>query len=122
LLKVVSERPIAQHLKEGMVIAVLSYIVKVIMLSSSTYTLLRIHSSLQLRHIVSLAYCPQENGLELVHTSIRKEESKIIVGYHRGRRDHSMTFGLKELQERLSDYRSSPFRLRLHARHPHYLA
>ncbi len=53
-----------------------------------TIYLLRIHSSLQLRHIVSLAYCPQENGLELVHTSIRKEESRIIVGYHRGRRDY----------------------------------
>jgi hypothetical protein len=75
-----------------------------VMLSSRTYTLfsvsvplqfprencvvylLRIHRSLQLCHIICLAYCPQENGLELVHTSISEQQGWIIVGDHGGRR------------------------------------
>ena len=48
--------------------------------------LLRIHCPLQLRHIIVLAYCPQENRLELIHTSIREKEGRVIVGYDRGRR------------------------------------
>lgn len=47
--------------------------------------LLRVHRSLQLRHVIGLANRAQEDGLELVHPSIREEEGWIIVGYHRGR-------------------------------------
>jgi hypothetical protein len=42
--------------------------------------LLGIHRSLQLCHIISLSYRAQENWLELIHTSIREEKGRVIVG------------------------------------------
>ena len=53
--------------------------------STQASYLLRIHSSLQMCHIVRRAHCPQENGLKLVHASIGEEKGWIIVGYHGGR-------------------------------------
>jgi hypothetical protein len=53
-------------------------------LDSSRSYLLGVHRTFQFCHIIRFAYSAQENGLELVHSSICKEEGRVIVGYDRG--------------------------------------
>lgn len=54
----------------------------------TTQNLLRVYSPFQRSHVIRLAYSPQEDRFELVHTSIRKQKRRIIVGDHRARRDY----------------------------------
>jgi hypothetical protein len=46
--------------------------------------LLGIYRTLQLCHVIGFAHSAQKDGLELVHSSIGKEEGRVIVGYDGG--------------------------------------
>jgi hypothetical protein len=88
-----------------MVVAVLANIVEIIVFATCTNALsqrsqhqtiprrvvekpaahlLCIDRTLQLAHRLSLANCPKEDGLELVHARIREEEGGVIVRDNRG--------------------------------------
>ena len=64
-LEKVSERPVSQHLEEGVMVGVLSNIVQVIVLSSSSNALLRVGSTNQPSHVTPGVYCTLEDWLEL---------------------------------------------------------
>lgn len=119
LLEICCEAPIAKHLKEGVVVYILAHIIKVIMLASSTDTLLRVHSSLEIGERALRIHCTHENRLELVHTRIREQKSGIIVRQYRIGRPICMAFMtsnlillLEELNEGASDSRHRPLNLR----------
>lgn len=77
-LKVISKRPGAQHLKEGVMIDILAHIVQVIVFAPSPDAFLGIGSSAQLCHRVRRVNSVQEDGFELVHACVGKEQSGII--------------------------------------------
>lgn len=64
-LKVVSEGPGAQHLKEGVVVHVLAHIIQVIVLAPSADALLCVSCTLESGHGVGRVNGVQENRLEL---------------------------------------------------------
>lgn len=64
-LKVVSKGPGPQHLEEGVVVDILTNIIKVIVFASCTNTLLRVGSTTQLGHGVGRINGVKEDWLEL---------------------------------------------------------
>ena len=62
---VIAKRPIAQHLKERVVGAIVSYVLQIVVLSRNTHTLLRIDGTR-----VGPITQAEENVLELVHPGI----------------------------------------------------
>lgn len=109
LLEVVAERPVAEHLKEGVVVDVLADIVQIIVLASSTNALLRVASSLQLGKrtggvdlgVRGDCECnlSQEDGLVLIHSGIRKKKRRIVEGNNGGGFDKGVSVVLKELDK-----------------------
>ena len=109
LLEVVTERPVAEHLKEGVVVDVLADIVQIIVLASSTNALLRVAGSFQLRRrtggvdlgVRGDCECnlSQEDGLVLVHSGVRKEKRRIVEGNNGGGFDKDVSVVLKELDK-----------------------
>lgn len=71
-LEVVTERPVTQHLEKGVMIAVLSDIVEIVVLSSGSDTLLRVDCSLELAQRGVWVGRAQEQRLVLVHTLDRQ--------------------------------------------------
>lgn len=108
------DEPIAQHLEEGVVVAILANIVEIIMFATSADALLTVHSTLQLRHWVRLADSAQEDGLELVHARVGEQQSRVIVGDD-GRAGHNRVPSLLEvIEEGLADLSSRPLPLGRH--------
>ena len=64
-LEEVAKGPVSQHLKEGVVISILTNIVQVIMFAPSTDTLLRVDNSSQFSKITAWVNCALEDWLEL---------------------------------------------------------
>lgn len=69
LLEVVTKGPIAQHLKECMMICVLADVIQVVVLSTSTDALLCVACTLQFAQFAVGIHCSEEDGLELIHTA-----------------------------------------------------
>lgn len=74
-LKVISKRPRAQHLEEGVMIDILAHIVQVIVFAPSPDAFLGIGGSAQLCHGVRWVNCVQEDGFKL-----KKESSSTFKG------------------------------------------
>ena len=72
-LEIIAEGPVAQHLEESVVIAVLADIVKVVVLATGANALLGVGGAFPGSHWVGLVDGAEEDGLELVHTSIGEE-------------------------------------------------
>jgi hypothetical protein len=66
-LKVVPKRPVSQHLKECVMVYILSNIIQVIMLATSSDAFLGVNSSYPFGHITIWVNSTQENGLKLHH-------------------------------------------------------
>lgn len=110
LLEVVSERPVSQHFKEGVVVDILTDIVQVVVFSTSTDALLGVDGTLQRRHGKTWIASSQEKWLVLIHTSIGEKQSRIV---HRNTRTRlpelvSMLLG-KKVNEGLADLVHWPF-------------
>lgn len=58
---------------------------------TSPDALLRVTSAIHLSHVRVGIYCAEKDGLELIHSSIGKEQSRVIVW------DHLEKFGRKEI-------------------------
>ena len=98
-LKVVTERPVAQHLEHGMVVRIVSYFFQVIMLSANAQAFLRVRDSFIFCRVVT-----QNNIFELVHPRISKHQCRVIFNYHWSRGHYLMAFALEETLERVSDF------------------
>lgn len=78
LLEVVGEGPVAQHLKERVVIDVLSDIIQIVVFASGANTLLRVVGTLPFSHVAVRIHSAQEDGLVLVHAGIGEEQGWVI--------------------------------------------
>mmetsp|Transcript_46466 Transcript_46466/g.108226 ORF Transcript_46466/g.108226 Transcript_46466/m.108226 type:complete len:383 (+) Transcript_46466:1860-3008(+) len=104
LLEVVSKGPVAQHFKEGVVVHILANVLKVIVLTTSAYALLRVCRTLELVKRVVWFYLPNEDLFELIHARVDKEQRRIIERYNwRGGDEVMATFLLEELDEGVSN-------------------
>mmetsp|Transcript_118021 Transcript_118021/g.252066 ORF Transcript_118021/g.252066 Transcript_118021/m.252066 type:complete len:694 (-) Transcript_118021:302-2383(-) len=83
LLEIVTERPISEHLEEGVVVDILAHVLEVVVFASGTDALLRVRCALQLRKGVRRVDLPNKDGLELVHASVDEEKGGIVVRHHR---------------------------------------
>eukprot|EP01085_Mycamoeba_gemmipara_P005048 Mycagemm_TRINITY_DN10190_c0_g1::TRINITY_DN10190_c0_g1_i2::g.5048::m.5048 type:complete len:174 gc:universal TRINITY_DN10190_c0_g1_i2:619-98(-) len=79
LLEVVTEGPGSKHLKERVVVSILADVVEIVVLAARTDALLAVYNSLQLGEVALGVNSSKENGLELIHASVCKQERGIIV-------------------------------------------
>ncbi len=94
LLVIVSERPVAQHLEECMMVGIVPDFLQVVMLAGDPDALLRIGSA-----CVATRAHAQEDILELVHTRVGEQQCRIAVRNDRRRWHYRMsTFG-EEVEE-----------------------
>lgn len=63
--EVISERPVSEHLEEGVMVDILSNVVEIIMLSSGTNTLLSVDGSFQLGAVTVWIGDTKEQRFEL---------------------------------------------------------
>jgi len=75
---VITETPITEHFKKGVMIAVFSNFFQVVMFSSSTNTFLTINHA-----FVCYFFLPQEDTFELIHSSIGKKQGRIVFRNYR---------------------------------------
>src|SRR5262249_14858956 len=94
LLEVIAEGPVAQHLKERVVIRVVTHVVEVIVLTARADALLRIR-----RPPVRPAARAQEHVLELVHACIGEHQRRIVQRHNRRGWHDGMVLALEELEE-----------------------
>ena len=109
LLEVVSEGPIAEHFKEGVVVDVLADIVEIVVLASGANALLRVAGSLQLGERtggVDLsirgdceANLSEEDGFVLVHSRVCKEKRGVVERNDGRGLDEGVSVVLEELDE-----------------------
>ena len=98
LLVIISERPVAKHFEERVVVRISPDFFQVIVLPADTDAFLCIHCT----QIVPFAGA-KKNILELIHTGVREKEGGIAVRNYRRAGDDAMPAFLKELEETLSD-------------------
>src|SRR5579863_6803002 len=102
-LVVVAERPVPEHLEEGVVVAVAADRFEVVMLAGNSEALLAIDHALRGWR----AYA-EEIILELDHSGVSEEQRRIALGNQRRRGDDGMAALGEEVQERLSNLVGSP--------------
>ena len=77
-LEIVAKRPVSKHLEHCVMVGVVSYVLKVVVLSRNAQTFLRVGHAKRF----GLAYS-EENILELVHSGICKHQGGVALYYHR---------------------------------------
>jgi hypothetical protein len=104
--------PVSQHLKEGVMVNILSNIIQVIVLSTGTNALLRVDSARNVEKFHLWITRSKELGLELIHARIGKQEGGIVMGDARTGSpiDVLMVFNEK-VDEGRSDLVHGPFEL-----------
>ena len=86
LLEVIAKGPVAQHLKHGMVISIVSHLFQVVMLSTHTKALLAVCPAAWFRIAGA-----QDDILPLIHTCVGKHQRGVILDNHRSRRYNGMS-------------------------------
>ncbi len=99
LLEVIAERPVAQHLEHCMMVGVVTHLLKVIMFSGHTQTLLAVSHTAALGGPVA-----EDNVFKLIHAGIGEHQCRVILNHHRSRGHNLMTALLKKALERFSDF------------------
>ena len=93
-LKVVAKRPVAQHLKHGVMVGIVSHLLQVVVLAADTQTLLSVAGT-RIRRI-GIA---QEDVFKLVHAGIGEHKGGVVLHDHGGTGYYMMVLALEELQE-----------------------
>ena len=93
-LEVVTERPVAEHLKEGVVVGVHAHFFQVIVLARYADALLRVG-----RALVVAPAGAQEHILELVHARIREQQGRVILREYRATGDDGVAPRAEKLEE-----------------------
>src|SRR3972149_7045565 len=96
---VVAERPVAQHLEEGVRAVVAADIVQVVVFSGYAHALLRVDGAQ-----VRAAAGAEEDVLELNHPRVGEEQRRIGGRDERSRMDDGVLALGEEVQERLADF------------------
>ncbi len=99
LLEVVAERPVAEHLEEGVVVRVLADVVEVVVLAAGADALLRVG-----RALVGRLLGAEEVRLELVHAGVGEQQRRVVVRHDTARRHEGVAVLLdEEVDELLAD-------------------
>src|SRR5690554_300432 len=96
---IIPKRPVSQHLKESMVIGVLSYFLQIIMFTADPDHLLRVN-----RPPVRTGARTQKNILKLVHPCIGKKQGGIFLRQQGSAGNNLMPPGGKKLQKLPSNF------------------
>ena len=100
LLEVVAERPVAEHLEEGVVIRVLAHVFEVVVLAARADALLGVHGTR-----VAALPASEEHVLELVHARVGEEQRRVVVRNDGARRRKGVACLLnEEVDEGLADF------------------
>ena len=99
LLEIVAKRPVSKHLKHCMVVSIVTYLLKVVMLTRYTQTLLRIGSTRSTTRGIT-----QKDILKLIHTRIGKHQCRVILYNHRCRWNNFVLFRCEKVQKCLSNF------------------
>ncbi len=86
LLEIVAKRPVAKHLKHGVVISVVAHFLEVVVLSTHTQTFLRVGHPSTFRSPLT-----ENNIFKLIHSRICKHKCRVVLDHHRSRRYYLMT-------------------------------
>ena len=99
--EVITERPVPEHLKERVVIGVMSDVFEVVVLSSGSNAFLTIDGP-----CIGPIALSEKDIFELIHASVREQEGGILVRYGRARRhDLVPRAGSEEVEELLTNLR-----------------
>lgn len=93
-------------------ISILANIIKIVMLPSGSYTLLRVTSSSKLAKGRVRVHSPQKYGLVLIHPGVGEEERWIVVGDDGARSPVDMAFGFEEFDVGVADFGGRPLHWR----------
>ena len=96
--EVVTERPVAQHLEEGVVVGVPSNIFQVVVLAASADAFLGVDGTDKVT-----VTAPEENVLELVHPGIGKQQGGVVMRDHRARIDHGVLVAAEQRNQETAD-------------------
>ena len=99
LLKIITKRPVAEHLEKGVVIGVHSHILEVVVFAPGTDAFLRVGGSARRVWAVLL---PKKNWDKLIHPRVGEKEVW-RVGHQARRRHNGVLFGLKKIEKGLSN-------------------
>ncbi len=99
LLEVVAEGPVAQHLEEGVVVAVAAYVLEVVVLTPGADALLAVDGPLEPMEGGARGGGPLKEGFELIHARIGEEQGRVIMGDDRRRGDMRVLTVPKEVDE-----------------------
>jgi len=97
-LEIVAKRPVAQHLKHGVVVGVVAHFLKVVVFSRNAEAFLRVGSAVPLGGLVA-----QKDILELVHASVGEHQGRVVLDDDGCRGHNLMPFGTKEVQKAISN-------------------
>ena len=99
LLEVVTEGPVTQHLKHGVVIGVVSHSGEIVVLTAHAQALLRVgYPRIFPRGI------PEDDVLKLIHPRIGKHKGRIPLQDHRSGGNDMMSSLCKEVKVHLTDF------------------
>src|SRR5262249_32241022 len=99
-LVVIAERPVAEHLEEGVVIRVAADLLEVVVLARDADALLTVD-----RPLVRPRAGAEEHVLELIHAGVGKHQGGVIERHHGRRRHERMAVLLdEEVDELLADF------------------
>ena len=102
-LVVVAERPVAEHLEEGVMVSVAANRFEIVVLARNAQAFLHVDDAQMLRRSHA-----QEIILELHHPGVGEEQGRVALGNQGGRRhDRVATLG-EEVEKRLSYFSGSP--------------
>ena len=108
LLKIIPERPVAQHLEHGVVVGVEANIIEVVVLSTGPNAFLRVGcaevgAGQRARPLGDIRrLLAEEKWDELVHARIREKQIRRVGHEARGRNDRVLLF-VEKIEERLAD-------------------
>ena len=97
-LEVVAKRPVAEHLKEGVMVGVHPHFLEVVVLAADAQALLGVCDAGVLDRLVA-----QEQILERIHPCVDEHQGRIVLHDHGGRGHDLVSFFLEKIQKSLSN-------------------
>ncbi len=97
-LVVVAERPVPEHLEEGVVVGVAAHLLEIVVLAADAEALLRIHGA-----AVRARVLPEEHLLELHHARVDEQQARVVLGNQRGARHDGVPALPEEVEEAVAD-------------------
>ena len=104
LLEVVAERPVAEHLEEGVVARGVADLVEVVVLAAGAQAALHVGRA----HVAALLGA-EEHVLELDHAGVGEQQGRVVARHQRRRRHDGVAFAAEEIEEIAADFGSVIF-------------